>query len=74
MPAKIVFVLADSRASEPPTRLRCQVVAVGISLPAAAHVNRLGFDLLGGFGRRNEVARDLTDEIEKHLTGFDLGC
>ena len=29
MPAEIVFVLADSRASEPATRLRCQVVAVG---------------------------------------------
>ena len=44
-------------------------------LPAAAHVNRrLGFDLLGGFGRRNEVARDLTDEIEELLTGSDLGC
>ena len=41
----------------------------------AAHVNRrLGFDLLGGFGRRNEVARDLTDEIEKLLTGLELGC
>jgi hypothetical protein len=29
--------------------------------------------LLGGFGRRNEVARNLTHEIEKQLTGFDLG-
>jgi hypothetical protein len=31
------------------------------------------FDLLGSFGRRNEVARNLTDEIEKPLTGFYLG-
>ena len=31
------------------------------------------FDLLGSFGRRNEVARNLTDEIEKPLTGFDPG-
>ena len=34
-------------------------------MPAAHGNRRLGFDLLGGFGRRNEVARDLTDEIEK---------
>ena len=39
----------------------------------AAHVNRrLGFDLLGGFGRRNEVARDLTDEIEKLLASTSV--
>ena len=49
MPAKIVVVLGDCRASESPTRFRCQVVGVGTARPGrCAPYSGLGAFLVWG--------------------------